>query len=247
MGSGLLVSSGRPEDFLATLVSSNMHTTVVYQPETSSEETRVEAHVKAKLQGADMVPIWGSTLHHIDDLPYDPVEYFPHTYGNMVKKQVNCKVRPLLATPESGSLPFINLAEAEQHEREASEYMPDLIRDLGFSKEEVKSSDSPDSRMYFNFNGGEDAGLKRLNEWVFNRRAVSKYDSTRNDLIGADYSSKLSPWLANGSISSRKVYWEVRKFEAEQVQNESTKVYKDELFWRDFNRYWCMNHGNKVF
>lgn len=43
--------------------------------------------------------IWGSTLHHIDDLPYDPFEYFPHTYGNMRKKQVDCKVRPLLDTP----------------------------------------------------------------------------------------------------------------------------------------------------
>ena len=86
LGSGLLVASGRPEDFLATLIAPNLHTTVVYQPETSDEEVKVEKQVKAKLQGADMVPIWGSTLHHMDDLPYDPVEYFPHTYGNMRKK-----------------------------------------------------------------------------------------------------------------------------------------------------------------
>ena len=24
-------------------------------------------------------------------------------------------------------------------------------------------------------------------------------------------------------------------------------MYIDELFWRDFNRYWCLFHGNKVF
>lgn len=152
-----------------------------------------------------------------------------------------------METPEIGSLPFIDLAQIDELEREASEYIPDLIRDLGFSKEEVKASTSQDSRICYKFRGGEEAGLKRLKEYVFSKRAVSKYESTRNDLIGADYSSKLSPWLANGSISSRKVYWEVKRFEEEQVRNESTKIYVDELFWRDFNRFWCMNHGNKVF
>ena len=34
----------------------------------------------------EMVKIWGNTLHHIDDLPYDPYTYFPHTYGFMRKK-----------------------------------------------------------------------------------------------------------------------------------------------------------------
>lgn len=24
-------------------------------------------------------------------------------------------------------------------------------------------------------------------------------------------------------------------------------MFIDELFWRDFNRFWCMNHGDKVF
>lgn len=228
----------------------NLQTTIVYQAETSDEELKVEALVKEKLgegHGADIVPIWGCTLHHIDDLPYDPVEYFPHTYGNMRKKQDSVKVRKLLDSPEEGSLPFINLAEADEHEREASEYIPDLTRCLGFSKEEVKSSATQDKRICYKFRGGEETGLKRLNEYLFSKRAVSKYATTRNELIGANYSSKLSPWLANGSISCRKVYWEVKKFEAEQTKNESTTIYIDELFWRDFNRFWCMNHGNKIF
>lgn len=93
-----------------------------------------------KGHGADIVPIWGCTLHHIDDLPYDPAEYFPHTYGFMRKKQENVKVRKLLDSPEAGSLPFINLAEAEEYERKASEYLPDLENCLGFSKEEVKAT-----------------------------------------------------------------------------------------------------------
>ena len=79
-----------PESFLSQLVNPNCQTTLVYQAETSDEEVKIEAQVREQMLKADsacqMVPIWGSTLHHIDDLPYDPHEYFPHTYGFMRKK-----------------------------------------------------------------------------------------------------------------------------------------------------------------
>ena len=162
-----------------------------------------------------IVSIWGCTLHHIDDLPYDPVEYFPHTYGNMRKKQDAVKVRPLMDTPTPGQMPFLNLKEALDVEKKAAAFLPDLQSDLGFSEEEVKKSSAHDKRICYKFQGGEEAGLKRLDEYVFSRRAVSKYSTTRNNLIGANYSSKLSPWLANGSISPRQVYWEVKRFEKE--------------------------------
>lgn len=41
-------------------------------------------------------------MHHIDDLPYDPREYFPHTYGNMRKKQDMVRVRDVVDTPTGG-------------------------------------------------------------------------------------------------------------------------------------------------
>jgi deoxyribodipyrimidine photolyase len=43
------------------------------------------------------------------------------------------------------------------------------------------------------------------------------------------------------------IYWKVKEFEKIHKLNESTKVFIDELFWRDFNRFWCMHHGDKVF
>ena len=81
----------------------------------------------------DFVRIWGSTLHHIDDLPYDPHEYFPHTYGFMRKKQDHLKVRPLVDSPAAGSLPFIDLNDADDLEKEAAEFIPDLQTHLGFT------------------------------------------------------------------------------------------------------------------
>ena len=101
-----------PEDFLLKLIAeSPMNTTVVYQQEICSEERKVEDTVIETLQKAqkeiNFVSLWGSTLHHIDDLPYKPLEYFPHVYGNFRKAQVGVKVRELLPTPTKGELPSI--------------------------------------------------------------------------------------------------------------------------------------------
>jgi deoxyribodipyrimidine photo-lyase len=66
-------------------------------------------------------------------------------------------------------------------------------------------------------------------------------------LIGADYSSKLSPYYACGTISVRYVYHEVKKFEKKYHANESTKVYIDEMLWRDYYEFWAMRFKNKIF
>jgi deoxyribodipyrimidine photo-lyase len=39
----------------------------------------------------------------------------------------------------------------------------------------------------------------------------------------------------------------VKEFEEKHRSNESTKVFLDELFWRDFYRYWAMKYGYKIF
>ena len=93
--------------------------------------------------------------------------------------------------------------------------MPDLAVDLGFSSEEVQSTVEQDERICYRFKGGEEAGLRRLREYIFDNGTFSEYKITRNELMGTDTSSKLSPWIANGSLSIRKVYWEVKKFEKE--------------------------------
>jgi deoxyribodipyrimidine photo-lyase len=67
------------------------------------------------------------------------------------------------------------------------------LEDFGFTNEECKRK--PDPRACYKFIGGESQGLKRLEEYIFTTRSVAHYDDTRNNLIGANYSSKLSPWL----------------------------------------------------
>ena len=78
----------------------------------------------------DFVSLWGSTLHHIDDMPYKPLEYFPHIYGNFRKKGAEVEVRPLLPTPKKGELPFWR--ELSKQFLSSSKYEPEL-KDFGFT------------------------------------------------------------------------------------------------------------------
>ena len=66
-------------------------------------------------------------------------------------------------------------------------------------------------------------------------------------MLGANYSSKFSAWLANGCISPRYINDQVIKYEAERVKNNSTYWMIFELIWRDFFRFIVAKHGNQVF
>ena len=51
-----------------------------------------------------------------------------------------------------------------------------------------------DSRTAFPFCGGESAALERLHSYLWESDSVAQYKETRNGMIGADYSTKFSPW-----------------------------------------------------
>ena len=176
-------------------------------------------------------------------MPYKPATELPHIYGKFREKSEGTRVRALLPTPKKGELPFPKNPSKDIDA--AAKFMPDLVKDFGYEKDQVEAP--KDKRECYDFRGGEDAGLKRVKEYIWGTMAVANYATTRNQLIGSNYSSKLSPWLACGALSPRYVYFETRSFEEKHRRNESTKVFIDELFWRDFNRYWCLKYGNKVF
>ena len=61
----------------------------------------------------------------------------------------------------------------------------------------------------------------RVEHYLWDTEKLSEYKETRNGLIGADYSSKFSPWLAHGCISARAIYHEVEKYENEIEKNKN--------------------------
>ena len=123
----------------------------------------------------------------------------------------------------------------------AIDYPIPSLSDLGFEIFEVHRN------SVFKFNGGEINGKKRIDDYFFNTKNVSNYKSTRNGLIGENYSSKFSPWLANGSVSAKYIYNQLKKYESEVDKNDSTYWLYFELIWRDFFKYVSMQHKDKFF
>ena len=97
------------------------------------------------------------------------------------------------------------------------------------------------------FRGGEDAGLARLNEFLFGNHGIADYKQTRNALDTWEASSKFSPWLANGSLSVKEVAVTIEKYERTETSNESTYWLWFELLWREYYYWYALKHGANLF
>jgi deoxyribodipyrimidine photo-lyase len=115
------------------------------------------------------------------------------------------------------------------------------LEELGHQPFEV------DERAPIHYVGGETAGLNRLNDYLWKSGAAKSYFDTRNEMLGADYSTKFSAWLAQGCLSPKRIYHELKAFEKQQGENKSTYWIFFELLWRDFFRLIAKKHGNKLF
>lgn len=96
------------------------------------------------------------------------------------------------------------------------------------------------------FSGGEVQGTKHLCNY-FGRNLASSYKQTRNELDGMDYSTKFSPWLANGCLSARTVMTALSHYEQSVEKNESTYWIYFELLWRDYFHFYALKYGVRLF
>jgi deoxyribodipyrimidine photo-lyase len=115
------------------------------------------------------------------------------------------------------------------------------LTDLGYSAYTV------DTRSACQINGGEQAALNHVSNYLWDQQQILSYKLTRNELIGKDYSSKFSPWLANGSLSVRTLYQQLKLFEQQVTANESTYWMFFELLWRDYFSYISLKSGRALF
>jgi len=233
LGSDLVILRGKPEVEVATLAQQLEATAVYFHQEATREETRVERSLTQALesQGKTAKSFWGHTLHHPDDLAF-AVNDVPEVFTTFRKQVENdSTVRSLLPSPQRlAPLPEgVNPGE-----------LPTLA-DFGLSAPEI------DSRQQIRFVGGETAGLERVQEYIWTRDRLKIYKETRNGMLAPDDSSKFSPWLALGCLSPRYVYWQADDYEEKRVRNDSTYWLIFELLWRDYFRFICVKHGDRLF
>lgn len=97
------------------------------------------------------------------------------------------------------------------------------------------------------FEGGESFALARVRYYLWETDLIANYKETRNGSLGTNYSSHLSPWLSNGSLSPRTVWHEILRYEEEKGANESTYWLRFELLWREFFRWSALKMNNRLF
>lgn len=225
-GSRLHFAKGLPEQVLPQLAEKHGATRVFATKEYTSEEIEIENKVAAQLP---LSLHHGQTLYHPEDLNFT-IEQLPDIFTQFRKRvEKYARVRDLIDTPEQIKSPDFEATP-----------IPSL-EELGF-----KNPDK-DERAALPFKGGAIAAEERLEHYFWDTDAVASYKNTRNGLIGADYSTKFSAWLANGCISPRTIWQEVDQYESERTANSSTYWVKFELLWREYFKYVAMKYGNKIF
>ncbi|MEM0999706.1 MAG: DASH family cryptochrome [Bacteroidota bacterium] len=226
-GSELIVRTGRPAQVLADLAEEVGAEAVHYTFEPADQERRAAARVKQALAGVgvECYDYDGATLYYSEDLPF-PASQTPDTFSKFRGKvEKYGEVQPPVTIPTL----------------EAPATWPDAG-----NLPEVPQVEA-DPRAVLPFKGGETAALERLMAYCGPKGPLREYKETRNGLLGADYSSKFSPWLATGCISPRTIYAQVRRYEEAVIKNKSTYWLIFELLWREYFRFWTERHGNSLF
>ena len=198
--------------------------------------------------GVTFSTVHSGTMYERAELPFRPdLGDLPDAFTpfrNKVEKL--CRIPPPLAAPKAQSLPLpsaLTLPDAAAT-HVGVDYLPAPAL-LGLSDEAMSALSDP--RGVMPFPGGESAALRRVKHYLWDADCLRTYFETRNGMLGADYSSKFAPWLANGCLSPRLVAAECARYERERVSNKSTYWMVFELIWRDFFRLYCEKQGDAVF
>ena len=232
LGSNLIIRSGNPVHAISQLAEVLKVDAVLASKEAATEEIQIERELEKALweRKISLQLIWQSTLYSLEDLPM-PLKHLPDVFTSFRKRveKESSVASPLPAPDDLNAIVNINLGELPTFD------------ELGIEAHDF------DDRAVVRFTGGEDTAWKRLHYYFWDTQLLANYKNTRNGLLGGDYSSKFSPWLALGCISPRSIYHQVSQFEKDVKKNSSTYWLVFELIWRDFFRFTTYKYGSSLF
>lgn len=242
-GSDLVVRVGKPETVLVELAKEIGADAVYCHREVSHDEVKMEEKIEGKMkeENVEVKYFWGSTLYHVEDLPFG-LEDMPSNYGGFRDRVQKLEIRKTIeALDQLKGLPSRGDVQLGD--------IPTLM-DLGLNPSATMSQDGkqvPNSSM----TGGETEALQRLKRFAAECEAQSNKgfkDGAQDSIYGANFSCKISPWLAMGCLSPRAMFDELKKTASSAVSASSSKNdggssktgtnwLMFELLWRDFFRF----------
>ncbi|KAL2652078.1 hypothetical protein R1flu_020206 [Riccia fluitans] len=252
-GSELIVRIGKPEEVLVSVAKSVGADALYAHMEVAHEEMNSEEKVSAALKdvGVESKYFWGSTLFHVDDLPFR-LEDMPSNYGGFRDKVQGVEVRATIAAPKHlKGLPARGGVKAGE--------IPSL-QDLGLNPNALNRPEKHTAYGGALLIGGENEALQRLRSFVVDASSLSdskncKADKAGDSLYGANFSCKISPWLAMGCLSPRLMFEDLNRSNRRVATASPPKSgvnAKDggldwlvfELVWRDFFRFITKKFGS---
>ena len=220
LGQDLMVLEGSPELVLPNIVDrfSIDHVTTNFTP--GWYESQAITFLEQKLP-ATLSVFRGNRLFDAEQFPF-AAEDLPDTFSPFRRRVEKLNISSPIPAP--GALPPPPSAQFDAIPKAAVSPHPGLP-----------------------LPGGTAAGLRRLDQFLFQTHAIADYKQTRNDLDGLSGSSTLSPWLANGALSARAVAHEIFRYEREHIANDSTYWLFFELLWREFFHWRAVIDGLSLF
>jgi deoxyribodipyrimidine photo-lyase len=199
------------------------------------------------------------------DLPFDDVNDLPNIYTSFRKSLEPLRERPRQTLPSPTLLPPLPPdTPPQKYPFEIPTSLEALHKALQAPfEEDIRLGIGPPTRLppdtisAHPFEGGEKAALDRLSHLV-SSGAMSSYKDTRNGMVGLDFSTKLSAYLAHGNLTARQVHWAMVDFEEGhgegqdipdygKGENKGTAAVRFELLWRDYMRLCARKFGAAMF
>lgn len=225
-GHEFLVVKGSAAECLVELLKSGQYTHLGVSQYCGYDETAELNTVKRFFDSLTVIETPTFGLFDAQTFPFS-IEEMPDVFSPFRRKvEKHCK--PLAVNPTIERLP--------------SPFVPTIDKSFSLTLDLDLPEPSESS-----FIGGETAALSHLHTYLFNWRAASSYKETRNALDTWKDSTKLSAWLANGSLSAREVMRQVHNFEETVEKNDSTYWIYFELLWREFFHWLQCKYGARWF
>ena len=231
-GSDLLVRVGKPSKVVIELAASlNARQVRVAEHPGFEERAHIQAVVASLPSETSVKCMESGRLFDRQALPFEQAA-LPDSFSAFRRS-----VEQVCVVPENRSAP-VTLPS-----------WPDAPRGFPPLKAVCEQSATwqPDNRQGYAYRGGESEAHARLHDYLWHQQGAQTYKKTRNGLLGANFSTRVSPWLARGCLSARQVYAAVKAWEAENGSNESSYWITFELLWREYFIRAAELEGAKMF
>ncbi len=238
-GQQLFEYEGAPAEVLSGLCalqgSQQVYCEDIAAPE---EQDEVQALRRA---GLKVHTLWQSSLIDMADLPFEP-RRVPEVFTAFRQALESAQVGPRdPVAPPQGPWPAPPAAVKAQA---ANPNLGTPVTPLPAAPSLPSAASFPYTQPHCQ--GGETAALQHLQQYCA-RKLPHTYKATRNGLVGLDYSSKFSPWLATGALSPRTAMAAIYAFEDRHGGNDGTYWLWFELLWRDHFRWLHLRHGRRLY